>query len=765
MKNFVLVLTILCSVLQSRADITFNWNRLVDDSKTYGYKYEYFYIYKDGVRLSSTLVYPYDKTSITVPLEPGNYSYSSTMGHVGDCSGTDRINLTINRLIVRFKTDSGTPVENEKVSIFRNGKEIGSATTNSNGEARFFLSPSDQYAYKTEFGEGALPALESEDVEVEIKSSLLNAVAKYGNYPIPDRFSLLSETGTTSFNYKYSSSSNGLIRFNVSPDKNYYLENELGAKCGPFRAGSQIHYLEYRKITFISEGENAPSLLKSLNVTGTSKSGSKSVVTDGIGQATVYLLPGKYRWHHLVGSGDFEVGDEDKTISLSSVKSGLRFVHNGVGVADVDYTISSADGAAVSGKTDNTGFAEFDMIQTKGTVTVNGLGDYYIDDFSAPLDIPLYRLTVSGESGIPSFTLRDSKNNNITFPCSTGIYLLPGAYKICRNGDLSNLTDIYVNNDIAYRLGIDKTLTIKVTDTSGATVPDYTLWCMRNGTIITSSVTNSSGLARFVLPENDYCIQDPTRSYISENVKLNADTEISCIVPAEIRFSVSLNGKPYDGQIIWQPTGAASTALTAVAGSVSARISSDRQGLLSIPGYTSADIPVTIGRNSELNLVSASITCNGKGITVPDFGEQSEALIAQGKAIRLKAIPTQYGTFRYWTINGVRYDEDVIDYTVGSSGIHAVATFDEKTSYSSPAMISGSDEWHIYPNPVETTVNFPEEINALVDIYSTDGRNIQKTRVVGSSMNVSDLTAGVYILMATPDNPDSPVRKARFIKK
>ncbi len=768
MKRLLLFLLALCAIAISRADITFSWDQTTDDSKVYGHKYEYIYLYKNGVRLSSTIVYPYNSNSITIPSEPGQYSYSTSMGHIGNCTDKDRIALSVRRLKIRLETRKGLPIQNENISIYRNGSKIESAYTNDNGEVRFYLSPSDQYAYQTNFNEGSIPVIINKDVEVVITAAAIQAIAKYGNFPIPDKFTLLSNTGILSTDYgKSSSSSNVFISFTVnSSNKDYYLENELGIACGPFRADSDINYLEYRKVTFISEGKDAVPLLKSLNITGKNTSKSKSVITDGKGKALVYLLPGHYHWHHLLGNGAFEVGNKDQIIHLASERARIKFVNNGNGIADINYTITSGNGADIQGTTDHNGYIELDVITSESTISVNGLGEYSVENFYNAQDIPVHKLRVTGDAGLTSYTLTDTKNNRVKFPYSTDVYVLPGKYRISRNEDYTNNgNEIIINGDTTYRIDLKKTITIKVIDTRGNAVPFYSLWCIQNGAIVLANIfTNSNGIAHVTLPTGNYVFKDPNGGILNESVELYSDMNLDCIVPEEIKFEIYHNGVPYDGKVTWQPLGGVASYLDATSGNVSGRIGTELPGLLSIQGYNSADMPVIIKRNSKFNFVPATISCKGKGIVVPGFSEYAESKLIEGQTIRLKAIPTQYGSFKYWTINGVKYEEDVIDFTIGSDGVNAIATFDESIT-STPTMLAPTVKWHITPNPVETIINFPEEINAPVTIFSSSGQEIQTTRVIGSSMDVSNLLSGVYILVVMASDSNPLIRKAKFIKK
>jgi len=764
-KACLVLLLMLVTILNARADVTFNWVSPQDDSEEFRSKYEYVHIYKDGVQLNIKSFYPYEENQLVIPLESGSYSYSTTMGHVGDFDSPNQVQLTIHTLILRLISPDGLPISDENIYIYRNGAEIKYERTNENGYARFFLSPSNQYAYRCSFGEGALTGLDNNSVEQrvekEISANTITFVAKYGNYPIPDQFTLVSSVGEDGNQYgTCSSRENGKVQFNVIPNQPYYLQNKLGITTGPYIASSNINFLEYQKITFVSDKGNDPAVLKGLKVSAGDKTNTKSVTTDGKGRASIYLLPGNYQWHHLSGTGNFTVSNEDIEIPLTPELTQLKFINNGHGISGLKYTIAGGS----KGVTNSSGVAEVNLIADGANLSVNGLGNYYFTEGSGDINIPVYKLNVDGGTQFTSFVLQDSKYNNVKFPCGVDIYVLPGKYKVGVSSTSTEMVDIDIKNDTEFTLSKHK-LKVKVIDTNGMPVSDFTIWCNYNGRANQSATTNSSGECNFNLQPGEYLIQDQTFQLLSESITVSSDTKVEVTIPTEVNFTIENNGIPYSGQAVWNPIGRRACSMQALDGKISARINADIPGTISITGYHTADIPLTIKDGININLVDAKVSCTGRGIVVPTLGENSDGLIIEGQTLRLKAIPTQYGTFSHWTINGIKYNEDVIDYTVGAEGIDAVATFDEVSSSGSGTTVLNSAKWSVTPNPAITEIHFPEEINARVSVYSASGQEVQSLRVIGNTMSVAELTPGVYFLIATDSNNSQPIGTARFIKR
>lgn len=756
------------SLMNMWADITFNWETLPkNDSNISGYPYEYAYIYKDGIQVSSNHFYPHEKNQLNIPIDKGSYSYSTTMGHVGDVSSQDNIKLTIHTLILRLTTPEGLPITNERIAVYRNGAEIKYTTTNQEGYARFLLSPSDQYAYRCNYGEGAIMGLDNEAsnerVEMCITAHTIIFVAKYGHYPIPDKFMLVSDTGEDDAQYgTYTRRDNGMIYFLATPNKPYHIQNDLGITTGPYFTSGDINYLEYRKVTFISENGQESSILKDLRVSAADNRKTKSVTTDGRGRAIVYLLPGNYQWHHLSGNGSFTVSDEDLEILLTPKPTNIRFANNGKGVAGLKYTVTDDIAGEQKGVTNDSGIAEISLIGEESSVSVNGLGAYPLSASMGYADILVCKLNVDGGKKSSYFVLSDSRSRSARFPCGTDIYLLPGKYKIGVSSYSTENHDIDISDDTKFTLS-DNTVKVKVTDSDGIPVTDQILMFGINGSSNKSITTNSAGECSVNLQSGVYMMQDPYQ-LISRSINVDSDSSIEVTIPKEITFTIENNGLPYDGYAIWTVTGGKTSSIQVVDGVAKARIDTDNPGTISMSGYQSADIPLTLREGSRLNMVDAHVGCTGRGIVVPSLGEMLDGKILQGQVIRLKAIPTQYGTFSHWTINGTRYDEDVIDFTVGADGLDATATFDESTTSVSAATTSNSVQWNVTPNPATTEIHFPEEVNAKVSIYNASGQEIQSARVIGSSMNVSELTSGVYFLVAN-DSEHRPLGTARFVKR
>jgi hypothetical protein len=68
-----------------------------------------------------------------------------------------------------------------------------------------------------------------------------------------------------------------------------------------------------------------------------------------------------------------------------------------------------------------------------------------------------------------------------------------------------------------------------------------------------------------------------------------------------------------------------------------------------------------------------------------------------------------------------------------------------------------AEQFNLYPNPARTffSVEFPEQLQQteiMVELYTIDGKMVQKGEVNSSTLNIEDLESGSYIVQIKSEN-------------
>ena len=186
--------------------------------------------------------------------------------------------------------------------------------------------------------------------------------------------------------------------------------------------------------------------------------------------------------------------------------------------------------------------------------------------------------------------------------------------------------------------------------------------------------------------------------------------------------------------------------------------------MMSASGAASQQAKITISGNSaNLDFVSLQIKTEGNGIAFPYsnlIDETVSTYILKQSTVRLAAVPMKGWTCAKWIINGTNISSDFIDYTLSSATVATVVF--QQNSGSGVSQVKVSNNLSIYPNPAETQINFSENLSGNAVIYNTDGKIIKQTYVYGNTINISDLSSGVYIVTIETEND---TYKGNFIKK
>ena len=770
MKRLILIFTILGFIMPSVSSATFT---LKHGSTNLS---KYVYVYQDGKQIASgRSSSSTGKVEITLPT--GNYSYRTETNFTGDITATQTVTLNHKKVTFTIKDNAGNPMSYERIYIYEDGVEIDNTSPNSSGIAEFYLKPSDKYAYKTSFAQAAFSLLN--DVALNLTKNNVSVIAKYLNYPVADNFTLYPYSDrNTSLATAYSYANNGEVNFNVSTGI-YWLKNKLNiyTELNITNSNQQI-LLDYKKVHFISN-QTAPNILADVVVSnGTYTTETK--ITDGKGYADFYLLPGSYTYSHLGMSAPFTV-TEDMTINLTTqtVTFNLRNGTTSAAYANQPFKIGTDMNSLSSYRTNSSGTCQLNL-SVGSYIFSDGLSSYPFTVSSSGQTItpPLYDVTFNiaqNLSGaIPDYLYLTSINTGKTItynPYTEGmkVCLLSGNYEFYCYGDKfssSHKIPFIVNHNTAVQ-GL-YSFQLNVTDNNNVAVSGQSYYIKQDGSFInTSFTTNNQGSAIAYLPNGTYQLYN-TKTQEETTFEINNQNKILNIqLPSEVTLSVKKDGQALTSGYVMiyneQKTAVQSVQIANGIGKVRLQSGSSYYVMLSASGVASMQSKVTVSSSSiTLDFISLQIKTEGKGIAFPyQTDENNLVYYLKQSSIRLAAVPMKGWSCTKWVINTTNINDDLVEYTLNGATI-ATAVFEQSVSSSIPQLKSSNNNLTIYPNPTETQINFSETLCGNVVIYNTEGRIMKQTYVYGNSVNVSDLTSGLYIIAI---DTDYDTYKGNFIKK
>ncbi len=396
--------------------------------------------------------------------------YKTETNHSGQISESN-ILLTCQKLTITLVDQENNPISSESIKIYENGNSVTQQSTNTAGNATFFLKPSKQYAYKCSFSQGAVSLLA--DTSITIKQSCFEIVAKYGDYPIQNEsFSLYSTYNPTTSIASGSNPSyySGKVKFYV-PAGDYFIKNKLGIVTPvSFTDTNKTIYLEYKKVKFISQN-NDPNILKNITVKHEGYS-SENKITDGEGFAEFYLLPGVYTYTHLSGNGTFVVEDRDIQIDLTSYPTTIILQNPETGnyYPNFNFTIKyDGNNVEESFMTDNTGKCNIQLLPGEYTIVINEICSYTIESpSSGEINIPLYDIEfINKEANESDYISITNTNASYTFKLNTKYSFISNTYTYqyhCKNS-LSQQLPLTLNSNTRIDINTNVTsVTIHVYD-------------------------------------------------------------------------------------------------------------------------------------------------------------------------------------------------------------------------------------------------------------------------------------------------------------
>jgi hypothetical protein len=737
---------------------------------------EYVYVYQNGKQVASgNTSSSTGAVSITLPI--GNYSYKTATNFSGDITATSTVTLDHKKATFTIKDNAGNPISSENIYIYEDGIQVDNGYTNSTGIAEFYLKPSAKYAYKTSFNQSTLSLLN--DAAITLTKNNVSIIAKYLNFPVADNFTLYPYSDrSNSLATAYSSGTNGEVNFNLNTGK-YWLKNKLNifTELNITNSNQQI-LLDYKKVRFISN-INVPNILENVIVSnGTYSTDTK--ITDGKGYADFYLLPSSYIYSHLGMSEPFTVKN-DTTVNLTtqSVTFNLKNGTTSVAYANQPFKIGKDMNSLSSYTTNSSGTCQVNL-KAGSYVFSDGISSYSFTVSSAGQTItpPLYDVTFNITQNLPNATLSLLYVSSIntgkevsytTYTNGMKLCLLSGDYKFRCYGDGFSISQ-YVPFQITQNTTVQGlyTFQLNVTDNNGTGVSGQSYSIKQDGSYINSSfTTNNQGSAIAYLPNGSYQLYNTKTQEETPFEINNLNKTLNIQLPNEVTIVVKKDGQLVGSGFVFiyneQKTSVQSILITNGTGIARLQSSSNYYVQFSASGVASMQSKITISSSSvNLDFISLQIKSTGKGIAFPyQTDENNTVYYLKQSSIRLAAVPMKGWSCTKWVINSTNINDDLVDYTLNDATI-ATANFEQNAINSMSQMKSAGNNLSIYPNPAETQINFSENLSGNAVIYNTDGKIIKQTYVYGNTINISDLSSGVYIVSIETENDSF---KGNFIKK
>ncbi len=730
------------------------------------------YIYKDGTLIEKASASSSTGTvSVSLPL--GTYSYRTESNFLGTCTANETVTLEHRKLTVYVKDQRGNPAT-EQVRIYEDGVQVDNKTTSSStGSAEFYLKPSEKYAYKTSFSQGAIPLTSNQ--ELSFIKSVIDVVAKYGDYPVEDNFYVYSYANKgNSFSYLYyksTSQTNGQMEFALSPGK-YWIKNKLDIFTElHVTETNQAFVLDYKKVRFICQSTQ-PNILEEIGVyNGTAKD---TKTTDGKGYADFYLLPGTYTYEHISGRESFTVTrDMEIDVRTRTVNFVLKNKATSTPYSHHSFQIGTSMNALKSFETDANGSCTI-QLKAGDYVFSDGLSIYpfTVSNGSLTVTPPLYDLTFEKNSipqaDVPSLILTStltSQTKSLGADKDWKVTLLEGDYTLYCSGTY------FPNSRVSLTVNQNKTFfdyypfRLKMSDSEKKPVSGFTYYIKQNGSIIYSQLTtNNDGEAYVYLPSGTYQLYTLTTQEESTFTIAGKELAYEIKSPAETTLTVTKDNQPYTGYLtLYSEDFSTSQSIQCVQGTAQARIESGMKNIMisaaSMAGYSK--VTFREGTPMTLDFVSLTIRSEGKGLTFPySIDPEMPAYFTKGSVVSLSAIPMRHWECRKWNLNGREIAEDRVELTIQEPTV-ATAIFGS-TGTDLNQIHQAASEITISPNPVGDQLFLTEEIDGKAKIYSTDGKLYTDIYVLGNSLNVSGLRTGTYILVL---DTEGRTQTATFIKK
>lgn len=679
-------------------------------------------------------------------------SYKSSLGHIGkialSASEPNKLSLDCKKLIITIKNGQDVPLSYQNLSLTDENNEDYYCQTDFYGKDSVYLYVGVfQYYFDNQRGSFTLTDDDSLNIVKQVPQTVtLRVNSRYGDFP---------QNGSSFYLYKYGDKNNYQHLYGNTQVKpgSYWIKDDAGTFTGKIDiVKDTVVWLDYYKVTFDSKTGNIPNENQNISITADPESYNlQKVTTNSKGQASQLLLPGEYTYEAGGTTGTFTLGEEDKTVNISTSR--------------VVITLNTDE----PDELDNQEYRWFKegeygnyVNQVNGKLTIAAApGDYKL----AINDVSVIDVKINEGDNAKNITLYSVKfTSNIVSPGRVYInetynfnydtkYLLPaGTYSYTTNygGDAIGQIELNQNKVIPITYS---TLTVTVSDNKGVVEGERIDFGQY------SNVTDENGKVKFQVLTGSQGELSATSCNVSKDVTIDADKDETLTLDPYVNFNVESNGQPLTtiGLLISENGGGFDYNVNVKNGVAKARLDPTKK--YSVGHYHGT---TTITEGSTLKLGYIHITTQGAGVAFPmeNWETTSSYPVVVGATVRLTAIPVSGGSFKEWNINDTKFTDGMIDLTITTPQTTATAIFNG----------SASPHTQIRIAPVNTTFSYddsyvylPSEVQGKVSIYSSDSKLVKSIGVAGDKVGIYDLPQGTYVLTLTPVTGDTLV--ARFLKK
>ncbi|MBR5707244.1 MAG: hypothetical protein IKX55_06715 [Bacteroidaceae bacterium] len=679
-------------------------------------------------------------------------SYKSSLGHIGkialSASEPNKLSLDCKKLIITIKNGQDVPLSYQNLSLTDENNEDYYCQTDFYGKDSVYLYVGVfQYYFDNQRGSFTLTDDDSLNIVKQVPQTVtLRVNSRYGDFP---------QNGSSFYLYKYGDKNNYQHLYGYTQVKpgSYWIKDDAGTFTGKIDiVKDTVVWLDYYKVTFDSKTGNIPNENQNISITADPESYIlQNVTTNSKGQASQLLLPGEYTYEAGGTTGTFTLGEEDKTVNISTSR--------------VVITLNTDEPEEL----DNQEYRWFKegeygnyVNQKNGKLTIAAApGDYKL----AINDVSVIDVKINEGDNAKNITLYSVKfTSNIVSPGRVYInetynfnydtkYLLPaGTYSYTTNygGDAIGQIELNQNKVIPITYS---TLTVTVSDNKGVVEGERIDFGRY------SNVTDENGKVKFQVLTGSQGELSATSCDVSKDVTVDADKDETLTLDPYVNFNVESNGQPLTtiGLLISENGGGFDYNVNVKNGVAKARLDPTKK--YSVGHYHGT---TTITEGSTLKLGYIHITTQGAGVAFPmeNWETTSSYPVVVGATVRLTAIPVSDGSFKEWNINGTKFTDGMIDLTITTPRTTATAVFNGSASTHTQIRNTSVNTTFSYD---DSYVYLPSEVQGKVSIYSSDGKLVKSIGVAGDKVGIYDLPQGTYVLTLTPVTGDTQV--ARFLKK
>lgn len=695
--------------------------------------------------------YHYSGGSFTKLADGISYTYITENNHLGKIVNGEAITLYCAKINIQLVDNEGNPVSGERVCIYEDGDLIASEYSDNDGYAIFYLKQSDKYAYLCDYGEGGVGStIANQQTDIVINCNILEIVPKYGDVPIPGTYYLHSST------YKSSSKvlrehTDGILKFKVINDSKYVVKDKYGVFSKEITVnddGNNRYYLEHYKVTFISNSAD-PNILKNFKVEGES---GESKITDGKGYVVYYLLPGEYTYSHLAGNGIIVVQDKDQVVNFSTSNVKLSF-NSTTNFSGKQFSVTDESGQSSTFTTDNNGNATIPVLSSNFYININDIGYYSCSVSNQEIQIPVYTFRIN--SNTPSrISIKDEQNQYLYTTTNADINLIGGKYKYCINYGTD--VDFVLNEDLVIDANSYK-FHLTAIDKKGLSVTSsYQIY--KDGNYVKTITTDAQGKVTVELPQGSYEIRNIDQISLGHFTILNEDINYQLEENCLIRLKAVKNGALYNGTALISKDMSSTQSISFIEGVGSKRLDEGEYFIYTSGPYI-GQAKISIFDNVVIEFAELNLSSEGNGLAFPcTFYENTSYNVIKGQNIRFAAVPMAGYKCDYWEINGQIYNTDMVEYQITEDKTTAVAHF---TAIDTNIQDVYSTANALSVQVLDNHLVFPNRVEGLAKIFNSAGVLEKEIYIVSDSLNVSDLSTGVYILTLS-DNSQLYVSKFKL---